>query len=85
MFQGGEKEARGGTARPASLHTTPTRPPAPRPPQPAPQGPLTLHGLEGEVDVMIEAKCKERALLALRDGLPIPEPSGGEGGEGEED
>lgn len=22
---------------------------------------------------MIEAKCKERALLAFRDGLPIPE------------
>lgn len=37
------------------------------------QGPIFLHGLEGEVDVMIEAKCKEQALLCYRDGLPIPE------------
>jgi hypothetical protein len=29
--------------------------------------------------VMIEAKCKERALLAFRDGLPIPEdPANGD-------
>lgn len=37
------------------------------------RGPVGLHGLEGAVDVMIEAKAKERALLAYRDGLPIPE------------
>jgi UV DNA damage endonuclease len=37
------------------------------------RGPIFLHGLEAEVDVMIESKCKERALLAYRDGLPIPE------------
>jgi len=37
------------------------------------RGPILLHGLEKEVDVMIESKCKERALLAYRDGLPIPE------------
>jgi UV DNA damage endonuclease len=37
------------------------------------RGPIFLHGLEKEVDVMIESKCKERALLAYRDGLPIPE------------
>jgi UV DNA damage endonuclease len=37
------------------------------------RGPIFLHGLEAEVDVMIESKCKERALLAYRDGLPIPD------------
>ena len=37
------------------------------------QGPIFLHGLEADVDVMIEAKCKEQALLCYRDGLPIPE------------
>lgn len=37
------------------------------------RGPMGLHGLEGEVDVMIEAKAKERALLAFRDGRPPPE------------
>ena len=28
---------------------------------------MNLHGLEGVIDVMIEAKCKERALLRFRD------------------
>ncbi|KAI7836305.1 hypothetical protein COHA_009813 [Chlorella ohadii] len=37
------------------------------------RGPLTLHGWEDRVDVMIEAKCKERALLGLRGDIPIPE------------
>ncbi len=37
------------------------------------QGPIFLHGLEQDVDVMIEAKCKEQALLCYRDGIPIPE------------
>ncbi|GAB4823765.1 hypothetical protein N2152v2_010811 [Parachlorella kessleri] len=37
------------------------------------RGPIFLHGLEADVDVMIEAKCKEQALLCYRDGLPIPE------------
>lgn len=27
---------------------------------------MELHGLEDKVDVMIEAKCKERALLRFR-------------------
>ena len=36
------------------------------------RGPIYLHGMEGEVDVMIESKCKERALLSYRDGLEIP-------------
>lgn len=50
------------------------------------QGPINLYGLEGAVDVMIEAKAKERALLCLRDGLPIPEPPQDGGGScGEED
>lgn len=40
------------------------------------RGPLTLHGLEGDVDVMIEAKAKEQALLQLRDGPP-PGDGGG--------
>ncbi len=30
------------------------------------QGPMNLHGLEKDIDVMIEAKCKERALLRFR-------------------
>lgn len=42
------------------------------------KGPIFLHGLEADVDVMIESKCKERALLAYRDGLPIPEVVVGE-------
>ena len=32
------------------------------------QGPMNLHGKEADVDVMIEAKCKERTLLSFRDG-----------------
>ena len=31
------------------------------------QGPMNLHGKERDVDVMIEAKCKERTLLRFRD------------------
>ena len=31
------------------------------------QGPMNLHGKEADVDVMIEAKCKERTLLRFRD------------------
>ena len=34
---------------------------------------MELYGKEHHVDVMIEAKAKERALLCFRDGLPIPE------------
>lgn len=34
------------------------------------QGPIFLHGLEGQVDVMIEAKAKEKALLKYRATLP---------------
>ena len=30
-------------------------------------GPMNLHGKEADVDVMIEAKCKERCLLQFRD------------------
>ena len=38
------------------------------------KGPIRLpEDLKDCVDVMIESKCKERALIALRDGLPIPE------------
>ena len=33
------------------------------------QGPMNLHGKEGDVDVMIEAKCKERTLLRFRDEI----------------
>lgn len=40
------------------------------------RGPIHLYGLEGDVDVMIEAKCKERALIHYRDGLPIPADEG---------
>lgn len=36
------------------------------------KGPMNLYGLEGGVDVMIEAKAKEKSLLCFRDGLPIP-------------
>lgn len=32
------------------------------------QGPMNLHGKEADVDVMIEAKFKERTLLKFRDG-----------------
>ena len=28
---------------------------------------MDLHGLEADIDVMIEAKCKERALLRFRE------------------
>lgn len=31
------------------------------------QGPMELYGLDDKVDVMIEAKCKERALLRFRE------------------
>lgn len=34
------------------------------------QGPLQLYGHDAEVDVMIEAKMKEAALLRYRDRLP---------------
>ena len=37
------------------------------------QGPMDLYGMDKEVDVMIEAKAKERALLCFRDHKPIPE------------
>ena len=33
------------------------------------QGPMNLHGMEAEVDVMIEAKCMERTLLRFRDEI----------------
>lgn len=33
------------------------------------QGPMNLHGKEHDVDVMIEAKCKERTLLRFRDEI----------------
>lgn len=35
-------------------------------------GPLTLYGLDDKVDVMIEAKAKELALLRLRDPTYVP-------------
>ncbi|EFN52893.1 hypothetical protein CHLNCDRAFT_138423 [Chlorella variabilis] len=38
-------------------------------------GPIFLHGMEAKVDVQIEAKCKEQALLAYRGGMPFPEPA----------
>ena len=30
-------------------------------------GPMNLHGLEKDIDVMIEAKCKEQTLLRFRE------------------
>ena len=36
------------------------------------QGPMNLHGLEKDIDVMIEAKCKERALLRFREAMVQP-------------
>lgn len=33
------------------------------------QGPMELHGLADKVDVMIEAKCKERALIRFRNSM----------------
>ncbi len=36
------------------------------------QGPMNLHGLEKDIDVMIEAKCKERALLRFREAMTKP-------------
>jgi UV DNA damage endonuclease len=39
------------------------------------KGPIFLHGFERNIDVMIEAKAKEQALLAYRDGAPIPQAS----------
>lgn len=33
---------------------------------------MDLYGRERDVDVMIEAKCKERALLAHRGDIPLP-------------
>ena len=38
----------------------------------AAQGPMNLHGLEKDIDVMIEAKCKERALLRFREAMVQP-------------
>ncbi|KAK9829616.1 hypothetical protein WJX72_006904 [[Myrmecia] bisecta] len=35
-------------------------------------GPMNFYGLEDQVDVMIEAKCKERALLCFREGRTPP-------------
>ena len=53
------------------------------------KGPIALWGLEGQVDVMVEAKGKELAVLRYRErawrqarGLGAGE--GGEGEEGEE-
>ena len=34
---------------------------------------MELYGMDKEVDVMIEAKAKERALICFRDKKPIPE------------
>ena len=34
---------------------------------------MDLYGMDKEVDVMIEAKAKERALICFRDSKPIPE------------
>lgn len=36
------------------------------------QGPMLLHGMEDQIDVMIEAKCKERALLRFRGIMKQP-------------
>lgn len=33
------------------------------------QGPMNLHGKEADVDVMIEAKFKERTLLKFRETM----------------
>lgn len=33
---------------------------------------MILHGLEKDIDVMIEAKCKERALLRFREAASKP-------------
>ena len=33
---------------------------------------MILHGLEKDVDVMIEAKCKERALLRFWEAMHQP-------------
>ena len=30
---------------------------------------MNLHGSEADIDVMIEAKCKERALLRFREAV----------------
>ena len=38
------------------------------------EGPLRLYGLEEHVDVMIESKAKELALLRLRDPSFQPTP-----------
>lgn len=37
-------------------------------------GPFNMFGLEADVDLMVEAKCKELALLCARGELPLPEP-----------
>ena len=34
---------------------------------------MDLYGKDDVIDVMIEAKAKERALICYRDGIPIPE------------
>lgn len=33
---------------------------------------MDLYGRDRDVDVMIEAKCKERALQAFRGDIPLP-------------
>ena len=33
---------------------------------------MLLHGMEDQIDVMIEAKCKERALLRFRGIMKQP-------------
>ncbi|KAK9810874.1 hypothetical protein WJX73_004514 [Symbiochloris irregularis] len=35
-------------------------------------GPMDLYGRDKDVDVMIEAKCKEQSLLAFRGDIPLP-------------
>ena len=38
------------------------------------RGPFNMYGLERDVDLMIEAKCKELALLCARGDIPFPDP-----------
>ena len=33
---------------------------------------MDLFGRDKDIDVMIEAKCKERALMAFRGDIPLP-------------
>ena len=44
------------------------------------QGPMNLHGKEADVDVMIEAKFKERTLLKFRDEI-LCQPNYGQSAE----